>query len=609
MASVITRMRRWMLRSPAELAPEPILERKPESDDGAPTIEAKSLCAAVNGAIAVMDNHLLVKNPDLGGVFATVTIPDDPVLTVMLDGLHCTGQTFVTAEQEVQIDFQQIAPVRRFTYRVSRDAMNVFVRVDVIAGYTYHLRNVSERHHVLLETEGVEVYPDAGDADTIVAELLTTYKGLVDRSGVERLCQIRESAEIPALRGIHARRSKPARYKPVRLPKVYDPIHRRMRVATVSTGVTVALYEPGIPGVPGVDVFGRAVPVPHNRALQKLGQGVIEVSGQVIAMRNGRFVYTRGLIDVVPELVIPHDLTSKDGKVEFDGDVIVLGTVQDGSFIQATGSVEVHGSIFGAAVFGERGVYVVDSIVGSDVVGGQSRLIYQNLFPKVRKCALAFRRFQVEHGELWEHGKKRPDAQSRLPLLADLLMAKRHGHLEQVIADLVQDSEHIADGDDRYRQLVGELRMRWTGIGRTHILVQDVTSIRTLLDSYMLHIESLMSTVVAEVKAASAASSKIRCAGKIAITGSGLYMSTVEASDSIVVRGSVRGGSLVAQNLIRARELGTVSGARTTARVLHPNGKIALSVRHPNTLLQVGDHSTLSEIPQSVTVLRGGRQS
>ncbi|MCL6446369.1 MAG: hypothetical protein K6T83_23465 [Alicyclobacillus sp.] len=64
------------------------------------------------------------------------------------------------------------------------------------------------------------------------------------------------------------------------------------------------------------------------------------------------------------------------------------------------------------------------------------------------------------------------------------------------------------------------------------------------------------------------------------------------------MRGIVRGGFLNAGWHIDVDELGTPLGVESSARVAHPEGRIIVGVRHPNTLLEVGGQRHRNLVPE-----------
>ncbi|SFU59472.1 Protein of unknown function [Alicyclobacillus macrosporangiidus] len=557
-----------------------------------------------HGTVTVVNNRLLVTDPDEEGSFATVVIPDDPRLNVVIDGEKCVGEVVVHANQHIEVSLAKSPPAVRFSTRVLKDNMAVIGRTDVTPGEEHRLRDLERVHRAVLEIETRKVLPNPLNVGEIIAQLESAgYVGVLDKKAIETIAQAKETVECIVLRGTPPVPGRAAHYRQVELPKVYDPLQRRMRVATVAIGTTIAVLEPEIPGTPGRDVFGREIPCPVHRALPALGDGVIELNDRLVAGRSGRVVFTKNYIDVIPELVIPHDLSSTDGKVEFDGDVVVLGSVLDGSYIKASGRVQVYGGVMGSTVMGERGVFVREAIVGAQVVAGPSSMVYTTLHSRLRQCLTAYEKFQAEYRVLLEHAKKRIDQQKRLRLLANALLTARHPDLERLLQAICDDPDGLLKTDGRYRQIVAEIRTKWLGIGRTNITEQNVKALHQMLVNYVSHIESMQQAESAMVKASSVTSSSVRASGSIVISGAGSYASSLEAGNAIVVHGSVRGGFLTARRLIDIQELGTPFGTESSAKVENPSGRIRIRIRHPNTLLQVGDTRHRNLVVEYNTVL------
>ncbi len=572
------------------------------------SVEFEEVRSAQHGTVTVVNNQLFVTNPDDEGSFATLVIPDDPRLTVVIDGQKCVGEVVVHANQHIEVSLDKRPPSIRFSTKVTKDNMEVIGRIDVIPGEEHRLRDLEGVHRAVLEIETRKLLPNPLSIGEIIAQLESAgYVGILDHSGVETIAQTKDTVECIVLRGTPPVPGRAARYRPVELPKVYDPLQRRMRISTVTIGTTVAVLEPEIPGTPGRDVFGREIPCVVNRSLPALGQGVIELNNRLVAGRSGRLFFTKNYIDVIPELVIHHDLSSKDGKIEFDGDVVVLGSVLDGSYIKASGRVQVYGSVLRSTVMGERGVFVREAIVGAQVVAGASRFLYRTLHSRLRGCLTAYEQFLAEYRELMEHARKRIEQHTRLGLLANALLTARHPDLERLLQSICDDPDGLLNADDRYRRIVGEIRSKWFGIGRTNITEQNVKDLHRMLVDYVSHIESMEQAESAMVKAASVTSSSVRASGSIVITGAGSYSSSLDAGHVIVVRGSVRGGFLAAKHMIDIHELGTPFGTETSAKVEHPSGRIRIRIRHPNTLLQVGRTRDRNLVVEYNTVLQEER--
>lgn len=559
-----------------------------------------------HGTISVSNNQVYVTNPEGEGSYPTLTVPNLSCLDVFVDGVKRVGRVIVHEDQDIQVAIHDVAPTRKFSLKASADAMEVIARTEVIPGESYRLVDATSVRHTVLALETRMIAPAPLEVRDVEVQLHSDgYHGDVDDVRLKLLCNARKTQEAVILRGVPATPGKTPRYMPVKLPKVYDPVHRRMRISSISMGSTVAVLDRGLPSVPGRDVFGNEVSETVRTRMPKLGQGVVEVNERLVAVRNGRLLFTDTLIDVIPELVVYRDLSSKDGKVEFDGNVVVWGSVLDGSFIKATGTVEVHGRVLCSTIMGERGVYVTDSMIGSRAISGHSKILYTPVQSIVKECLAALQRFHREYVEFVAHSKSRFDRRTYLPLMADVLLKKRHTNLENLLDRLATDPDGVSDVDDRYRQIAVEIRAKWSGIQRTNIFDKDIVFLLQLVEEYNGYVETMMTAEPAPISVASVTSSSLRATGRIVVTGIGVYASSLQANDSIVARGTVRGGFLVAEKSIRIGELGTPAGIESSVKVCNPAGKIGIKTRHPNTLLQVGNQRSRNQVTEYRTLLKG----
>ncbi|MFZ7113176.1 MAG: FapA family protein [Desulfatiglandales bacterium] len=125
----------------------------------------------------------------------------------------------------------------------------------------------------------------------------------------------------------------------------------------------------------GRDVFNEAIPArAKSRAVLRCGKGAVlsDDGTKVFATLQGRpELSAAGKLSVFPELKVLGDVDLKTGHIDFDGDVLVSGTVQSGfrvnawsltageilqSQIETKGNVLVHGGIMGADIRAGGGV-------------------------------------------------------------------------------------------------------------------------------------------------------------------------------------------------------------------------------------------------------------
>ncbi len=133
----------------------------------------------------------------------------------------------------------------------------------------------------------------------------------------------------------------------------------------VKANDTLAIRIPQTQGKPGKNVFGetvaaqngRPIPMPEGKNTKVLGEH------QLIATINGQIVDTGTKISIDPRLVIKGAVGVATGDIDFDGSILVNGSVKQGFSVKATGDIEIKGSVNGAEVTG-RNVYISGGVTG-----------------------------------------------------------------------------------------------------------------------------------------------------------------------------------------------------------------------------------------------------
>jgi uncharacterized protein len=161
-----------------------------------------------------------------------------------------------------------------------------------------------------------------------------------------------------------------------------EPLHPRVRedgsvdhrdvraMYTVPAGTVVGHYLPAVPGQPGRDVFGRehqpALPGHDTPAERFAGIDVVvgENGVDLISTRAGRPVRQGARIDVVEVYTVNGDVDYSTGNVEFNGDVYVIGDVQPGFSVHATGDIRVDGTIDSGNLESGRDLVIAGGVYG-----------------------------------------------------------------------------------------------------------------------------------------------------------------------------------------------------------------------------------------------------
>lgn len=133
----------------------------------------------------------------------------------------------------------------------------------------------------------------------------------------------------------------------------------------------VAIKEPATDGMEGYTVRGEVLPAQHGKDLdlrRLVGQGVA-LSGdglQLVATAEGTPSFAGGKYSVLPTLRIDQDVSFGTGNIDFPGNVLIAGDVQDGFSVRADGDITVKGVVQGASLEASGQIVLLAGMFGRE---------------------------------------------------------------------------------------------------------------------------------------------------------------------------------------------------------------------------------------------------
>ena len=113
----------------------------------------------------------------------------------------------------------------------------------------------------------------------------------------------------------------------------------------VKAGDKVAVYHPAIQSIDGCTVLGNIMQGKLYHDLPPMrGKGIRREDEDYYAQSDGKIEVKDGKIDIQNVHEISGDVDLIIGKVEFFGDIIIYGNVEEGVTIRAGRNIEIHGS-------------------------------------------------------------------------------------------------------------------------------------------------------------------------------------------------------------------------------------------------------------------------
>lgn len=113
----------------------------------------------------------------------------------------------------------------------------------------------------------------------------------------------------------------------------------------VKAGEKVAIYHRAVQAVDGCTVLGNVLKGKLYRDLPPMrGRGIRREDEEYYAQNDGKIEVKDGRVDIQNVHEISGDVDMIIGKVEFFGDIVIYGNVEEGVVIRAGRNIEVHGS-------------------------------------------------------------------------------------------------------------------------------------------------------------------------------------------------------------------------------------------------------------------------
>jgi uncharacterized protein (DUF342 family) len=160
-------------------------------------------------------------------------------------------------------------------------------------------------------------------------------------------------------------------------------------IRNVLKGEELAKKEPAQKGIIGRTVVGRVLPAKDGKDLPfDLGNNVaLSKDGtRVVSTADGQVMLLQGKVTVETVMVIPGDVDTSVGNINFLGSVIVKGGVADGFSVKAVGNIEVLGNVGKAILETHADIIVHQGING----GGEGRVSAgQSIWSKFIQNAVA----------------------------------------------------------------------------------------------------------------------------------------------------------------------------------------------------------------------------
>lgn len=139
-------------------------------------------------------------------------------------------------------------------------------------------------------------------------------------------------------------------------------------IQSAVVGQVLVERKPPTNGTPGVDVFGRAIPVRPGRDVRLpagLNTTVSEDSLKLVAAIDGSIVFASQRVNVNSIHTIAGDISIATGNIKHNGSLIIRGKIESGFEVHANGDVEIGKTVADAKVISGGNVMIKGGLLGS----------------------------------------------------------------------------------------------------------------------------------------------------------------------------------------------------------------------------------------------------
>lgn len=357
---------------------------------------------------------------------------------------------------------------------------------------------------------------------------------------------------------------------------------RLQDISSVTKGEKIIEVKAPSPGEPGTSIYGQQILPLHGKEIPiQIGKGVeLSADGRyVCATIEGKPYFQKNKVYINPVYIVQGDLTLKIGSINFTGDVLVKGNVAESLSIQATGNIEVLGSIAQANITAGNHVSVGKNIIGSHVIAGGHSTFYR-LMQKSIEYVLENISFLEKAYDQLQKSKTFAEQSSDLGIgrLLQLLIETRLPTFENELKQFhYAYTQGPTQNIESLHSWVNIIIQKMTGFGPLHIA--SFEELDEIVRSGEEIIEQLQGNAdnQSDIHAFYIHNSNVQASGDINVVGLGVYNSELYAGRHIKVvgkKGTVRGGTLEATNSVIIKDLGAPADVKTNIFVKDMNGKV-----------------------------------
>ncbi len=145
--------------------------------------------------------------------------------------------------------------------------------------------------------------------------------------------------------------------------------HKILKINTVNAGEIIGEKIDPVAGIDGFNVYNEPIKAKALKSAKMAkGKNVdITVDGYFFkALISGQLIIKNGIPSVVPLFEVKGDVDYSTGNIEFNGSVIVHGTVLDGFIVKSEGNIEIKKTVNAAILEAKGNIILAGGFIGKE---------------------------------------------------------------------------------------------------------------------------------------------------------------------------------------------------------------------------------------------------
>ncbi len=370
------------------------------------------------------------------------------------------------------------------------------------------------------------------------------------------------------------------------------------KIQLVNEGDVLVRKIPGVTGTPGKNVLGKEIPAGNFKDFKLKGKKNVNLSedGNVLTAAVGGHPIKIDEYTYMVENVyaLNRDVDLETGSVDFSGDVVIHGNVQDSFHVFAGGKVEINGSVSHAEIRAENGLKIYNNVLGGKIVVGEKFVVRSEMMRLLSELnAQLLLCLQQTASVLPSAAKSNIKPGQCLKLVIEKqffdlpkLALRTQTFLENNKDELV-NSNLMAPVRTAAHFLAG---LGPLDLQALPFLTKASQDLAEFVDTMALEMPEKLDCYIGYAQGA-----EIQCGGAFECQ-KGVYNSIIRAESDIIIEGVCRGGKLYSGGNIRIKELGGAGVSKTHVQMKGSN-RLEAEYCHPNVTVVVDKEIILIEEP------------